>query len=132
MNSFCKEAAGYAVASAVALAVDVGVLWGLVRFQSWGYLSAALVSFLAGASVAYALSVRLAFKHHRLRDRRAEFLSFVAIGGAGLAINSGVISIAVKIFGLHYLLAKCAAAGLTFACNFLARRHLLFVQRPSA
>lgn len=126
MNIDRKEAAGYTVASAVALAVDLGILWGLVRFLSWGYVPAALVSFLAGATVAYALSVRIAFKHHRLRDRRLEFLSFLAIGSAGLAINSGVISLAVKLLGLHYLLAKCLAAGVTFVCNFLARRHLLF------
>jgi putative flippase GtrA len=132
MKLLLKEATGYAAASAVALAVDIGVLWGLVRFLSFGYLGAALISFMAGATVAYALSVKLAFKHHRLRDRRAEFVSFVAIGGLGLAINSSVMSVMVKMFGLHYLLAKCAAAGLTFACNFLARRNLLFVRRQAA
>jgi putative flippase GtrA len=130
MNVERKEITGYAAASAVALAVDIGILWGLVRFASLGYLPAALISFLAGATVAYALSVRIAFKQHRLRDRRLEFASFVAIGSVGLAINSGIISLAVKLFGLHYLLAKCLAAGVTFVCNFLARRQLLF-RRPN-
>jgi len=132
MRIFLREAAGYTAASAVAFAVDVGIMWVLVRFGSFGILAAALVSFLAGATVAYALSVRLAFKYHRLRDRRAEFIGFVAIGGAGLAINSTVISVMVKMFGLHYLLAKCLAAGFTFACNFLARRNLLFLRRSAA
>jgi len=131
MNIFWKEAVGYAAASLVALAVDVGILWALVRFMTWGYLPAALVSFLAGATVAYALSVRLAFKYHRLRDRRAEFVSFVAIGAAGLAINSGIMSLMVELFGLNYLLAKCTAAGCTFTCNFLARRRLLFLARAA-
>jgi putative flippase GtrA len=131
MNTFLKEARGYGAASACALSVDIGILWVLVHFFSWGYVGAAIVSFLAGATVAYGLSIKLAFKHHRLRDRRAEFISFVAIGGAGLAVNSSVISVAVRYFGLHYLIAKCIAAGFTFICNFLARRHLLFVRPPS-
>jgi putative flippase GtrA len=83
-----------------------------------------------GAVVAYQLSVRLAFKEHRLSDRRAEFVSFLAIGTAGLAINAGVIAVAVRYLGLHYIIAKCVAAGFTFTCNFLARRQLLFVRRP--
>jgi putative flippase GtrA len=131
MKLIVKEAVGYGAASAGALMVDMSILWILVRYFSWGYLPAATASFLAGATVAYALSLRLAFKQHRLRDRRAEFLSFVAIGSAGLAINAGVITLGVRYLGLHYLLAKCVAAGFTFTCNFFARRQILFV-RPSS
>jgi putative flippase GtrA len=129
MKIFVKEAAGYLVASACALVVDMTILWVLVRFFSVGYLAAATASFLVGACVAYVLSVKFAFKQHRLSDRRAEFLTFVAIGTAGLAINSGVIYLAVQYLGLHYLLAKCVAAGFTFSCNFIARRQILF--RPA-
>jgi putative flippase GtrA len=131
MNPIIGEALGYAVASGVALMVDLTLLWILVHYLSWHYLAAATMSFLAGATVAYILSVRIAFKEHRLRDRRAEFMSFVAIGIMGLAINSGVIYAAVTYLGLHYLLARCVAAGLTFTCNFFARRQLLFVRQPA-
>jgi putative flippase GtrA len=123
-----KEAIGYGAASAGALAMDMAVLWLLVRVFDWGYLEAATASFLAGAVVAYALSLKFAFKQHRLRDQRVEFIGFVAIGTAGLAVNLGVISLMIRCFGLHYLLAKCVAAGFTFMCNFIARRQLLFVR----
>jgi putative flippase GtrA len=123
-----KEAIGYGAASAGALVVDMTILWVLVRFFGWGYLAAATASFLAGAVVAYVLSLKLAFKQHRLRDQRVEFISFVAIGTVGLAVNAGVISLAVRYLGLHYLLAKCVAAGFTFMCNFFVRRQILFVR----
>jgi putative flippase GtrA len=129
MRIFIKEAIGYGAASAGALIVDMSILWVLVQFFAWGYLAAATTSFLAGAIVAYVLSLKLAFKQHRLQNRRAEFLSFVVIGTAGLAINASVISLAVRYLGLHYLLAKCVAAGFTFMCNFIARRQILFVPR---
>jgi putative flippase GtrA len=128
---FVKEAIGYGAASAGALVVDMIILWVLVRFFAWGYLAAATASFLAGAVVAYALSLKLAFKQHRLRNQRVEFISFVAIGTAGLVINAAVISLAVRYLGLHYLLAKCVAAGFTFMCNFIARRQLLFVRHSA-
>ena len=131
MNTFLKEAVGYGAASAVALAVDVAALWTLVGAFRWGYLSAATASFLAGAVVAYVLSIKLAFKQHRLRNRPLEFVSFVAIGSAGLAVNAGVMTVAVKYLGLHYLLAKCVAAGCTFVCNFIARRQILFVRQSA-
>jgi putative flippase GtrA len=131
MKTLLKEAFGYAAASGCALLMDVAVLWGLVHFLSVGYLSAATISFLAGAVVAHQLSVKIAFKRHRLRIRELEFLCFVAIGGIGLAVNAIVIYFAVTCLGLHYLAAKCVAAGFTFSCNFIARRQILFsVRRP--
>jgi putative flippase GtrA len=113
------------------LAVDITILWLLVRFCGWAYLAAATASFLSGAVVAYALSIRLAFHQHRLTDPRLELASFVAIGAVGLAINAAVISLAVQYFGLHYLLAKCVAAGFTFIFNFFARRQILFVRHSA-
>ena len=47
-------------------------------------------------------------------------------------ILAGVISLAVRYLGLHYLLAKCLAAGFTCTCNFIARRQLLFVRHIPA
>jgi len=128
MKDLFRQAIGYGAASICALAVDMSLLWMLVRFLGFGYIAAATLSFLAGASVAYILSVRLAFRDHRLNDRRTEFITFVAIGTLGLAVNAGVIAVAINYFGLHYLLAKFVAAGFTFLCNFAARRQILFVR----
>jgi putative flippase GtrA len=69
------------------------------------------------------------FNYRRLKDQRLEFASFAVIGVVGVAINAAAMSIGVKFLGLHYLIAKCGAAGFTFLWNFLARRQFLFVQR---
>lgn len=129
MNVILKEGFGYLVASGCALVVDVTILWILVQYFSWPYLAAATTSFIAGVAVAYAFSVKLVFKQRRLADRRAEFVSFAALGAVGLAINAAVIFLTVKFLGLHYLIAKCMAAGFTFVCNFVSRRQFLFVER---
>jgi putative flippase GtrA len=131
MKQLLKDLLGYGAASACALIADVAVLWALVHFLSWGYLAAATTSFLVGAVVAYQLSTSIAFKHHRLASRKMEFASFVAIGGVGLLVNAAVIFVGVNFLGLHYLIAKCVAAGFTFTCNFIARRQLLFIPRTA-
>ena len=131
MRQFLKELLGYGAASACAFVVDIAILWALVHFLSWGYLPAATTSFLVGGVVAYQLSTMIAFKQHRLTSRKTEFASFVAIGGVGLLVNAAVIFIGVNLLGLHYLIAKCVAAGFTFTCNFIARRQILFVRRTA-
>jgi putative flippase GtrA len=118
----------YAVASGCALVVDMVLLWVLVKQFAVNYLIAAGVSFTSGATIAYAISVRLAFHQHRLANRAAEFLIFVALGTIGLAITTIVMSFAVGFLGLHYLIGKCMAAGCTFTCNFVLRRYVLFTQ----
>jgi putative flippase GtrA len=129
MNTVIQEAIRYAAVSACALVIDITVLFILVHYLSWWYVAAATMSFLIGLLVAYALSITLAFKYRRLEDPRIEFASFAGIGMIGVAINAAVIYFGVTALGVHYLLAKCGAAGFTFVWNFIARRELLFKQR---
>jgi putative flippase GtrA len=127
MMRLLRDATRYAAVSAVSLAVNMAILLFLVHFLHWGNLTAATTSFIAGAFVAYGLSVRYVFSQHRLRDRRAECVTFIAIGAIGLAVNTGVIYLATVFLGLNILIANGVAAGCSFACNFVARRQILFV-----
>jgi putative flippase GtrA len=128
MMRLLREALGYAGVSVLSLGVNFAILALLVKYFKWGDLTAATLSFLAGACVAYALSVRFVFTQHRLRNRRAEFLGFIAIGALGLAVNIGVIYLATRFLAMPVLYASCIAAGFSFSFNFLTRRQILFVQ----
>ena len=128
MKGLIREATGYALSSAIALAADVALLVALVEVFGWHYLAASTISFVAGALVAYALVTRFVFRYRRLRDRRVEFAVFAGIGLVGLAINALTIQAVVEGLGLGYLMGKAAAASLTFLANFIIRRWLLFTQ----
>jgi len=133
MKTVVQEAIRYAAVPACAfIIIDITVLFILVHYLSWWYVAAATASFMVGLLVGYVLSVTRVFKYRRLNDQRIEFASFAGIGVVGLAINAAVISFGVKFLGLHYLIAKCGAAGFTFVWNFVARRQFLFVQRRTA
>jgi putative flippase GtrA len=132
MKTIVQEGMRYAAVSVCALTIDISVLFILVHYLSWWYVAAATMSFLVGLLFGYLLSVTLVFKYRRLEDQRIEFASFAGIGVVGVAINVAAISFGVKILGLHYLIAKCGAAGFTFVWNFIARRQFLFVQRGAS
>jgi putative flippase GtrA len=120
------ELVGYAVASAAALAIDMGLLAAFTSRLGWHYLPASALSFTAGGVVAYALSVRLAFRFHHFSNKGVEMVSFIALGTVGLLINSLVMWIAVARLGLAVIASKSCAAVCTFTVNFLLRRQMLF------
>ncbi len=129
MKAVVQEAFLYFIVSGCAFVVDVTILYVLVHYYDWWYLAAATASFLVGLLFGYLLSVTLVFKYRRLKDQRLEFAGFGGIGVVGAGINAAAISFGVRYLGLHYLIAKCGAAALTFVWNFVARRQLLFVPR---
>lgn len=128
-HALMKELVGYAAASAAALAVDMGLLQALTSVLEWHYLPASAASFTAGGVVAYFLSVRLAFRFHKLASRNVELASFVALGLVGLLVNSLVMWSAVTRLGLPVIGSKSCAAVCTFTVNFLSRRQLLFASQ---
>jgi putative flippase GtrA len=129
MGNLPSEAAKYAAASAVALVADTGLMLALTRYAGWDYRYSAAVSFMVGATIAYALSVNFVFSAHRLHNRELEFASFILIGLVGWTINLLVLFIAHGKFGIDLVLAKGLAAGCTFLANFGLRRQLLFRAR---
>ncbi len=94
------------------------------------YLISAAVGFSAGLVVNYALSVAFVFRERRLASRRWEFVGFMLIGLAGLALNEVLMKLFVETVGLGYALAKIPATGVGFVFNFGARRLALFTARP--
>ena len=132
MRNSILELLSYAAASAAALAVDVCVLALLVSQAGWGYLPAACLSFTAGGVFLYFISVRFVFRFRRITSPMMELPLFVGLGVAGLVVNTAVMFVAIEGAHLHYLLAKGAAAGCTFATNYVLRRRLMFARLAHA
>jgi putative flippase GtrA len=126
------EVVRYGLISVVALAVDMTLLAFLTQYLHAHYLLAATCSFLAGGVVAYLLSVRFVFRFHRLQVRFMEAAAFVALGVAGLAVNTAVLALLVGRGGLPVLTGKAVAACATFGINFLLRKLALFTPRGVA
>jgi putative flippase GtrA len=126
---FLTELAGYGLASALGLLIDVSILHSLVERVGWHYLPASIVAFVAGASAVYFLSIRFVFRSRSSRHRAAEFTYFALLGVAGVLVNSAVLALAIDVFGIGLVAAKLLAAVCTFLTNFTLRRQLLFAPR---
>ena len=131
LGALAREGARYAIASAIALALDFALYAGLIRLAGVHYLVAAPAGFMLGLVTIYLLSAHWAFAVRRYDDARVEFAVFAAIGGAGLLLNQAVIYAGVAEADLSPEAAKLVSAGLVFAFNFSARKLLLFT-RPGS
>ncbi len=129
LMNILPELLAYGLVSGLALLVDMSVLLALVSRAGWNYLPASTLSFVAGGTVAYALSIRYVFRFRSVSSRRLEYGYFVALGLVGLAVNAAALSVAITAVGLGLVAAKLLAACCTFAANFALRRQLLF-SRP--
>ncbi len=119
----------YTFVGGVAFLVDFGLLAGFTEIVGLNYLVSAGLSFIAGLTVNYLLSVRWVFASRKLADRRAEFALFTIIGLVGLGFNELFLWIFTDGLGWHYLISKIATTAIVFLWNFLARRIALF--RPN-
>jgi putative flippase GtrA len=128
MPPFLRELILYGLLSGLALGVDTGTfLLSLAQGISWP-LSAGL-GFGLGLMVSYAGSTCFVFHQHRLKDRRAEFVFYAGIGGAGLLLTQ--LSLWLLLAVLPPLAAKLLSAIGVFGFNFALRKTLLF-SRPHA
>lgn len=119
----------YGLCSALALALDWGLLMGLVR-AGMNYLPAAATSFFAGMVLAYLGSIVFVYRGRRAYPVFAEAIGFFLIGLAGLLVNVFLLFAFVKLIGLGVGLAKAPTAVGVFLFNFLMRRTLLFASAP--
>jgi len=119
------ELARYFLASAVALGVDTG-LFALGLRLGLGYALAAILGFLGGLGMAYAISVRWAFRTRRMRDARLEFIVFAAIGVLGLLLTESLLWLQIEVLAVGPVPAKLTAACGVFLFNFGARKLALF------
>jgi putative flippase GtrA len=120
-----RELCLYGLASAVALGLDWGLLLALTHVGV-NYLIASATGFLSGMAITYALSISVVFRHRVIPDRRREFIGFIGVGLAGLALTQGLMALWVEALHLPPGLAKIPTAGIVFVFNFAVRKALLF------
>lgn len=121
------DLARYFLASLLALGADLATLSACLRLFHLSLAWSATAGFIVGAVVAYLISIRWVFRRRAFGNAPAfEFLSFVAIGVAGLGITQLVLWLGVTELGLLPEAVKLGAAGITFAFNYLVRKTFLF------
>lgn len=112
--------------SAVALAIDYGLMVALHEWAGLYHLLAAAVGFCAGLATNYLLSVAWVFRSRTVANRWLEFAIFAAIGLAGLGWTIGIMYLGTDLLKVEYWLVRIIAVGVVFVWNFGVRKAALF------
>lgn len=129
LRPIALQFAGYVAVSGTALVLDVAVYWSLFKAIGVAALAAA-GGYVCGVVVHYLLSSRLVFAS-RLKARgvtaEAPVLArFFMAGGAGMLVTVATVGLLADVLGMHALVAKMIAAGLSFATVFTVLRVFVF------
>lgn len=117
----------YAVVGGLAFAADYGLLYALTEWCGLYYILSATLSFVAGLTVNYLISIHWVFNESKLRSRTAEFVIYAAVGVVGLLFNNLLLYLFTDCLELHYMISKLVSAAIVLLWNFVARRLILFV-----
>lgn len=116
----------YGMVSAVALAVDVGVLVALQELSGVSLLWSNTLGFCAGLVTNFLLSRFWVFAQAKITRVWLEFGLFAAIGVIGLVLNDAIVLAGTEWAGWHYLVSKGVATAVVFFWNFFARKHIIY------
>lgn len=130
MRTLGEDRVRYVLVSCAALGVDTIITLNL----TWAHVPPAICAaagYIIGLGLHWLLSSRFVFATELGLDRAArarQAALFFASGFGGLAVTVAVFTTAVTL-GVHALLAKAVAVGVSFCIVYLIRRHLIFPQR---
>ena len=121
-----KRIARYFAVGGVAACVDIGLFMLFAQHLGLPYLRVAAATFVVATLVNYWLSIRFVFVSGARFRRRWELALVFAVSGVGLALNQGILALAVERLGSGLLAAKLLATGTVFFWNYFARRVFVF------
>jgi putative flippase GtrA len=123
-QSLASQFLAFASAGGIGTAAHYLLLLALVMGWAVNPVLASALGFLAGLLVNYLLSHHWVFRSRRRHLETA--FKFLVIAGAGLALNTGLMQIAISMAGIHYLLAQVLATAVVLLWNFAGNRFWTF------
>ena len=121
-----KEYFRYCIVGAIVTGIDFLLLICEVELLHIHYLTAAFISYTTAAVIHYFLSAKYVFTESETEQNFSAFMIFLLLGVLGLGLYELMMFLSVHSLGMHYILAKVFATGVSFTFNFLSRKYLLF------
>jgi len=83
------------------------------------------MAFFISATVNFFLC-KIIFKSKEGRKRITEYVMVILAGAIGLAIDLGVMTLFIEIFGVPNMFAKIAGTGVAFIFNYTSKQFYIF------
>lgn len=115
----------YAIVGVGTFLFDLAMLYAAVSYLHVAYYVATPCTFLIAVSCNYALSRAHVFKGTE-RSWHAGYAYFIALALLGAAATTVLVALLVSSFGIYYLVARIAVAGIVGVGNYLYNLHINF------
>lgn len=116
----------YFVSGGIAFVVDFLLLYLLTEKIGLHYIVSTIISFLAGLTITYLLSIYWVYDNRRFDNRKIELTIFILLGAVGLALTSFLMWLFTDIFHIYYMISKIFTTIVVSLWNFIAKKILLF------
>ena len=113
------------VVSFLVFALDLFMLWALVRFLGVQYLTAATLAFIVAISIHY-MFCRIWIFRGTDRALWSGYVYFFVNAGTGLVITIALFAAFVELIGIHYIVARVIASVFAGIAVFLLNAVLNF------
>ncbi len=116
----------YVFVGGIATVIDWGVLYALTEIGLY-YILSAIVAFLAGLTVNFAMSKVLVFKANEAKVGAVlEFVGYAVVGVIGLGLTVVIMYLLTDCLHWHYMLSKIVSTVLVLFWNYVGRKKLLY------
>lgn len=114
----------YGIAGGLSLLTHLAVLVLMVEIVGLGAVASTTLGFIASVAVSFLLQHHWVFRSQAAR--RATAPRFVAVTLFGLLLNTSIMAVGYRLFGLHYLLVQAVAFAAVPVSNYLLNRAWTF------
>ena len=125
MRKLLEQIVKFGIVGVIAFAIDFGVLVFLTEVFHLDPVVSATISFIVSVVFNYVASMRYVFSHREGMSRRREFVIFVVLSAAGLAINDGLMWAGTAFTPIDYRFIKIFATAVVMVWNFVTRKIFL-------
>lgn len=115
----------YCVVGVLGTAIDVAILWLLVRFGGLPVLAATSISFTVSVVNNFILNKFWTFSHPSQNYRKL-FIKFIIVSAGGLLLTNVFMWLFVHAIEIWYIWAKLITSGVVLVWNFLANKYWTF------
>jgi putative flippase GtrA len=117
----------YIFVGGFAAVANIGTLVVCKEIYGLHYLTANIFGFLAGLVANYTLCKFFVFTENIPIPKAGEFFIHGLISVVSLAIDSSLLWVFTRFFGIHYFASKIIATGIGFIWNFFGRKYFYLV-----
>ena len=124
LNLFKHQPVKFVISGGSAAVVNLGAAYVLTDWLGFWYLTASVISFILSLVVSFSLQKFWTFRDHVLDHWHKQFLLYLIMAVANLAVNTWLVFIEVEWLNLWYLTAQFITGAFIGLYTFFLYRYL--------